>query len=107
MVQPLTNLTLTENDSWACKSSLDPRVDLFYGVLPGYLPEYLQQKLDASWQVSPLDTLKIIFNFGAVRFGTNATVVYFLILQEKLIPGISCMVWRGCTNTTRSLLLRT
>jgi hypothetical protein len=69
MIKPLSNLALTENWALAYAGTTDARLDFFYSILPDTQKEKVFSMAQNSWQVDKLDTLKIIFHLGAVRFG--------------------------------------
>lgn len=71
MIKPLTALTHTENLALAYSTTSDARLDFFYSILPTTPKEKVFLMAENCWKVDKLDTLKIIFHLGSVRFGKS------------------------------------
>ncbi|KAJ3052140.1 hypothetical protein HK097_006837 [Rhizophlyctis rosea] len=74
-------LARTANNSVAYDGTQDPRVDLFYKLLPNTDLATVHTLLEASWATSYLDTLKLIFHAGAVRKGKSDRKQFIVALR--------------------------
>ncbi len=57
----------TEKGALTLGTTKDPRVDLFYKTIRGLKEDKLQEYLTNSWEVSPQDTLRLIFFVRDIR----------------------------------------
>ncbi|KYR00564.1 hypothetical protein DLAC_02580 [Tieghemostelium lacteum] len=62
-------------------STNDPRVDLFFRTARGVSEEDLEQLLQASWNKSPIDTLRIIFQARDCRGGKGEKLIFHQALK--------------------------
>lgn len=60
---------VTENGAPSHSSTMDARLDLFVKTVRDVQDECLLELVDRSWEVDPLDTLKILFNWRDCRGG--------------------------------------
>ncbi|KAF8448226.1 hypothetical protein BGX38DRAFT_1093248 [Terfezia claveryi] len=63
------NLTLTTNNMPAYASTLTPTLDLFSDLQGDISPPMLHDLLTQSWNMDPLETLKIIFQCRSIHLG--------------------------------------
>jgi len=66
---PIMNSAFTQNGAASLASTLDARLNLFFKAVRGIEPENLIPLVDASWNVSKLDTMKILMNWRDCRGG--------------------------------------
>jgi hypothetical protein len=104
--------TFTENGALSYSSSLDPRLDLFFKTVRGIHPQTLTELLEASWTVSPRDTLRTIFYVRDCRGGKGERKIFLESMKwlwnkdrtlfEKNLP---CVPYYGCFKDFRKLLV--
>ena len=104
--------TFTENGALSYSSSLDPRLDLFFKTVRGIHPQTLTELLEASWTVSPRDTLRTIFYVRDCRGGKGERKIFLESMKwlwnkdrtlfEKNLP---CVPYYGCFKDLRKLLV--
>ncbi|RPB25185.1 hypothetical protein L211DRAFT_822636 [Terfezia boudieri ATCC MYA-4762] len=63
------NITLTTNNMPAYASTLTPTLDLFSDLQADISPAMLHDLLTQSWNMDPLETLKIIFQCRSIHLG--------------------------------------
>lgn len=69
--------TVTWNNANAYDSTLDPVVDAFYGMRPYIMDSELRRKLEESWAVDPISTLRIIWNIRSIHDGKGEKEVFY------------------------------
>lgn len=84
LVQALSNLTTTQNGDLTHNSSLDKRLDMFYGMLETVSRSRARELTEAAWKVNPQDTLKLIFYILDVRHGKSCNNAALFSLQWLL-----------------------
>jgi hypothetical protein len=104
--------TFTENGALSYSSSLDPRLDLFFKTVRGIHPQTLTELLEASWTVSPRDTIRTIFYVRDCRGGKGERKIFLESMKwlwnkdrtlfEKNLP---CVPYYGCFKDFRKLLV--
>ena len=77
----VSNMTVTENNAPAYKSTLDPCLDLFFLAVPGIEDDRLISLLSEAWKSDPLLTLKLVFNLRDVRDGKNDKKNFYVCMQ--------------------------
>lgn len=83
MPSPLPDgLAYTENGAIGHTTTTSPGIDLFFKMVRGLSVDQLYTYLQAAWQESPLDTVKIIFHARHSRGGKG---------ERKLFR--QCLVW--------------
>lgn len=81
----------TENDAISYGTTNDPRLDLFFKSVNKscefpYESKYINDLIEKSWEVSPLDTMKIIMNWRDCRGGkgdNNSSISALLYIESK------------------------
>ena len=69
-------ISQNENGGFCYKESGDPRVDYFSGITRGAKQEYITLLLDRCWDISKLDTLKLIFQKRDCRGGSGERDIF-------------------------------
>lgn len=78
---------VTENGAPSHSSTMDARLDLFVKTVRDVEDEYLLELVDRSWEVDPLDTLRILFNWRDCRGGKGDYRGFLLAMVHVLTKG--------------------
>jgi hypothetical protein len=100
----------SEKDESVCNNE-DPRIDLLFRTVQGITTEYLESLLEECWEISPRDTLRIMFYVRDCRGGKGRKQIFydFMVwlwgkdktLFEKNIP---CVPFYGCFKDLRKIM---
>ena len=119
LVQALLNLTTTENDAVAFKSTLDSCLDFFFQVIPkSSSADSVHSLLEKAWQQDPLMALKLVFQLRDVRSGKNDRENFIVCLEwlyknhpktfsanMNIIPEVGC--WKDPLDFLVKLVIKT
>ncbi|KAG0236208.1 hypothetical protein BGW42_003853 [Actinomortierella wolfii] len=75
------NLTYTENMATTFRSTKDARLDFFFEVLQNTDKDTIDRLAHASWRVSPLDTLRLIFQLRSILDGKGERNGFYWCLE--------------------------
>jgi hypothetical protein len=78
---------VTENGAPSHSSTMDARLDLFVKTVRDVEDECLLELVDRSWEVDPLDTLKILFNWRDCRGGKGDYRGFLVAMVHVLTKG--------------------
>jgi hypothetical protein len=105
------NGVTTENWAKSYESTLDPRLDLFFKTVRGMTPEYLEELLERSWEVSPRDTLRTMFYVRDCRGGKGERKIFFDFMvwlwrhhREYFEKNLPCIPFYGCFKDLRKIV---
>lgn len=99
---PLTNeeetvvQATTANGAASYATTGDPRLDLFGKVCRDTPKEALEDMLDKSWDVNPLDTLKLIFYIRDCRGGSGERKQFFWAVQWLQRKNVGSLIYNMC-----------